>query len=73
MEGCNQRNAEAVASDTSTTKHTDLPPKIVLHQGTGTTGCTVQNEQVAVLVSTGRLNMVRWVNSRIDRLDIGFG
>jgi hypothetical protein len=52
------RDREAVARNTSTTKHTDLPPIIFL--------------QVAVVVSTGALDLVRWVNNRIDR-HMGFG
>ena len=43
---------EAVAWDTSTTKHADLPPIIVLHW-----------VQVAAVVSTGAQDLV---NNRID-------
>ena len=56
----------AVASRTSTTKHTDLPPINVLHSVT-------RDQRVAVLESSGALNLVRWVNNKIDILDIGFG
>lgn len=52
----------------STTKHTDLPPINVLRFAR-----IVRNQQVAVLVGTGTLDLVRWVNNKIDVSDIGFG